>query len=247
MPGPYAYTLNQVLEASTLPDGITLAPQDSWQDYRELHCGDSGMGQRVTVRLVPERYTGVLTMSLAAQGGTLSLEQARNLHLVLGYANQVADIYEQRHAEERAEQKRKEEERREAYRKEQQARFEAQRKERERLQAALADRKEILLNELVEEEGRIRLHGMKRWRPVKVQVIDRGNGTYMPQFRYRYEKHGYTEQVHARVVAFHVKLHGKFYAVWDEGTDDLRSWEQDGVAKQAKPYAEAAAAGEQVW
>lgn len=250
MSSPALHTLDQLLSTGQ-PDGIQLEQHNGigWDaGYRDLSAGDSDMGQKVTVRLAIDRYGGVLTMSLRAQhSNSLSCDQAKSLHTLLGYANQVADSFNERMREEQAQREEERRKRDEEARREREKRMEERRKERERLEAALAERKETLLNELVEEQGRIRLYGMKRWRPVTVQVQEYGDGSYVPMFRYRYEKHGYSESLHQRVMAFHVKLHGKFYAVWDEGTDDLPEWERDGVAKEAKPYAEADQAGEEVW
>lgn len=247
MTTPPLHTLDDILSAGQ-PDGIALEPVDSFNSgYRDLTAGDSDLHQRVTVRLVIDRYASVLTFSLRSQGGSLSCDQAKTLHKLLGYANQVADSYNERLREEHEERRKLARQREAEYEKEREERREERRQEQQRVQAALLERSEILLNELVEESGRIRLKGMKRWRPVTVEVADGdpiGDGDYTPRFRYRYAKHGVWEYLHGDVMAFHVKLNGKFYSVWDEGLEDLREWDQDGVAKEAKPYSEADQGGE---
>lgn len=247
MSSPALHTLDQILGAGQ-PEGIQLEQHGGigWDDgYRDLSAGDSDMGQKVTVRMAIDRYGGVLTMSLRAQhSNSLSCDQAKSLHTLLGYTNQVADSFNKRMREERAQREEERRQRAAEYEKERAARREERRKHEEATKAKLEERSDTLLNELVEEQGRIRLHGMKRWRPVTVEVVEYGEDNYKPRFRYRYEKHGYSETLHPRVVAFHVKLNGKFYNVWDEGLEDLREWDQAGVAKEAKPYSEADQGGE---
>lgn len=246
MASPFMYLLDKVLAEHTPPDGVEAVPADMWarDRYRDFKMGDGSMSQEVVVRLNLEPYAGVLT--LTHHGRTdLSMQQVRTLRELLDYVATVGDAFhdvardELQHRKEReAERQAEAEQRRAEYRKAEQERREAAIKERERRNAALDDRKATLMNELVEEEGRIRLRGRKRWRPVTVQVEEWSGDNYRPYFEYRYKnKHGVRQAVDTNVQAFHVKLGSKFYNVWDDGTDDLRYPEHDGADVRKKKVA----------
>jgi hypothetical protein len=114
-------------------------------------------------------------------------------------------------------------------------REEEQRLAREKREQVLAERKERLLTEFLEEKGRIRIAGMKRWRPVTVKAHDDGDGSYTPVFHYQYHKHGYREWFNGSIAAFEVKIGSRYRNVWSDGKEDLGEWDR-GDIKESKPY-----------
>lgn len=102
----------------------------------------------------------------------------------------------------------------------------AEEREREAAEAAKrdeawAERSERLLTEFLGEKVRIRLRGMRRWRPATVEsqetTVD-GELAYVPCFRYVYEKHGYMERNLRGIVALEVKVGSRYQSVWNDGT-----------------------------
>lgn len=104
---------------------------------------------------------------------------------------------------------------------------------RQRALEAVAERKDRLLNEFADEKGRIRLRGMKRWRPVTVVVRELSGDRYEPFFKYHYDKHGYGEAMGQHVRCFEVKVGSRFKSVWDDGQDDLHEWDRQHNRKVA--------------
>ncbi len=233
----YIYELEKLLKDWAPVDGARVKETDRWYTdrLREVAIGEDET--EVVVQLNVDHWTGVLTFDVDQD---LSLVQLDNLTKLLPHVKKLADKYEKVVADARAEEERKRAEQEAKWEAERQERIKAmqeeqerRRQERERRLAAMEDHKDTLMNELVGEEGRIRVKGLKRWRPVTVDVRENHDGTYEPYFKYRYtNKHGYEERVGLNVQAFHVKLGSKFYSVWDSGVEDLREYDRADVLKK---------------
>jgi hypothetical protein len=112
----------------------------------------------------------------------------------------------------------------EKFKEHQQKEQEAAEAEKQKRIDLLAERKDRLLNEFVDEQGRIRVRAHRRWRPVKVVVENMSRGDepdYQPVFYYTNERHGYREFFNLNIVSFEIKRGKRYYSVWDDGYDDL--------------------------
>lgn len=105
-------------------------------------------------------------------------------------------------------------------------------------QEVLAERKERLLHEFVGEDARIRLAGMKRWRPVRVDALETGvDGEFVPALYYKQEKHGYrVYEGIDQIRAFEIKVGSRYQTVWNDGKDDLPTWDRSTPAGASQPY-----------
>lgn len=114
----------------------------------------------------------------------------------------------------------------------------AEAEERAKLAAA---RSEQLLTEFLGEKVRVRLTGMKRWRPATVgsEVSKRDDDgepcEWRPVLTYQFEKHGYQERNVGKLASLEVKVGSRYRNVWGADLDDLDTWDR-GKVSVGKPY-----------
>lgn len=177
---------------------ITMDGRKSVEPYVVLNLPDTSdaFSLRNGVRIVPHNLRD------------MRAERAANAAVLLTIASQMAAEYTEQLAGlvEKAQKAAEEQERRE---REQAAKEEA---EWER-------RKEQLMMEFDGEQGRIRLRGLKRWRPVSVKVEEYGEDDYRPVFYYKLEKHGYRESFGRHIAQFQIKRGSRYANVWGDDSD----------------------------
>lgn len=162
-------------------------------------------------------------------GGLRSSEDARRLAALLTIAAELAESEDAKYADLIAaaeERERKEQE-------------EAARKHEER-QALLAERKETLMVELLGAEVKVRLRGYKSMPRAVVEVIDRnrwydydrreyvsteGEEDWQPRIRWTDDCS--RDARLGLIVRLDVKTTRGWATVWDDGTDDLSSFDSD--------------------
>jgi hypothetical protein len=103
-------------------------------------------------------------------------------------------------------------------------------------QEAIERRKQLLLTELLGETVKVR---HRAYQTMKIATVDayeqslfdeRDGKEWMPRFRFKGESRG---QRIEHIMRLDVKVDGEWQTVWDDGTDDLSSWEP--LASSAKP------------
>lgn len=201
-----------------------------------------------TVHLPSVSWTGSINQCrITQEGSSLPTASVIDKRATAALLEALADVQEDLASEEvlaplREEADRKQEEAR-AERERQREEARKRREELERLRQEraklTAERSERLLTEFMGEKVRIRLDGYKRWRPATVEAEERQgeNGTYyLPVFRYVFERHGYKEYGCGHVRALEVKVGSRYKNVWNDGNDDLPTWEQGKEGKVSAAY-----------
>lgn len=208
--------------------------------YGELHFASPDAEVHITIS-VPDANDPVdlrdgvqLTPRSGKYSSQLDVAGAEALGAVLVSATEVAAQINLTHADAIAEAK-KAREREEA----------AREKAKAAREKVIKERTERLLNEFVGETVKVREAGYKTMRQAIVDAREvRGEynydtneyamtGEYKPSFSYT-GRDARTQRVE-RIQRLDVKVGASWRTVWDDGVEDLPSWERDRPAGSAKP------------
>lgn len=186
------------------------------------------LAEGVEITLSSGRYSGTSSLNVA---------EAEAMAAVLTSATEIAAQINEANADriaEAKERKRREEEERE--------------KARVERESALAGRKDMLMTELLGERVKIREAGIKGMRPAIVEVREvRGEYNYVTaeyastgefeiHFAWTHETDRYNRTQHLnRMRRLDVKVGAGWRTVWDDGDDDLSSYDRETPVSSAKP------------
>lgn len=94
-----------------------------------------------------------------------------------------------------------------------------------------AERRERIMMEFVGDEARVRIRGYKTWTRYRIKVFESTGGEYMLGFDPLDDgSYGRSKRLEY-MPRFEVRVEGKFFTLWDDGEDDLASWERGKLPK----------------